>query len=241
MRRAWLIALLVLALGVLETTALGQMFPRGRRGSGGYDGYGYDFGVTYDLSSASNAARYTAQAERLAGERAAMQQRAAQQSRINTAMASDVASRQQAIFSQQQSARDWWFQAQQQQMAQQRAMSFASAGAAPAMGFEPVTMGRAGEPKVAMDVIQWLPVLCDPRFAEDRAKIEAPYRRAPKGLSVPTAADYQSMIETVGRMKTALKTMAPEITAQEYLNADSFLDQLATEARERLAKAEGEK
>lgn len=241
MRRASLITLLVLTIAYLDTTsAMGQMFPRGGRrgGYGGYDGYGYDFGVTYDLSTAGNAARYTAQADRLAGERAATQQQAAMQSRINATMASNVASRQQAIYSQQQSARDWWFQAQQQQMSQQRAMSY-GAGYAASTGIEAAASKQ--EAKATNDIIQWAPILYDPRFAEDRAKIEAPYRRAPKGLSVPTPDDYKTMIETVGHMKATLKTMTGDLTAQEYLDADAFLDQLAGEAKERLAKTEEQK
>ena len=68
--------------------------------------------------------------------------------------------------------------------------------------------------------------------------IEAPYRRNPTGLSIPTADDYKNMIETTGRMKETLKQMTAEISAQEYLDAEAFLDQLATEARQRLEKAQ---
>lgn len=235
MRRACLIVLFAMPWLHVDTLAMAQMWPRPHRSYGNYDGYGYDFGVTYNLSSAGNASRYVAQADRMMGERAAMQQQAALQSGIRSTMAADAQARQQAILGQQQAGRDWWFQVQQQQVAQRQAMGSRSMGI-PSAGFE--SAPQATEPPVAMDVIQWLPVLRNPRFAQERAMIEAPYRRNPTGLSIPTADDYKNMIETTGRMKETLKQMTAEISAQEYLDAEAFLDQLATEARQRLEKAQ---
>ena len=84
----------------------------------------------------------------------------------------------------------------------------------------------------ATDIIPWLPVLCDPRFAAQRAIVEAPYRRQPK--SNPTVADYQNMIAAAGQMKAILGQMTAEISAQEYLNAEKFVDQLTTESEGRI-------
>jgi hypothetical protein len=107
-----------------------------------------------------------------------------------------------------------------------------------APGFESASPAA---PPVATDIIKWSPVLQAPQFAEQRARIEAPYRRGAKGLSTPTAKDYQDMIAATGQMKLILKNMATEISAQDYLNAAAFLDQLAAEARGRLEKASPKK
>jgi hypothetical protein len=91
-------------------------------------------------------------------------------------------------------------------------------------------------PVAATDVIRWLPALQGPQFAGQRARIEAPYRRSAKGLSTPTAKDYQDMIDATGKMKAILKATAGYLTAQDYLDAEAFLDRLAAEARDKLDK-----
>jgi hypothetical protein len=163
------------------------------------------------------------------------------QSSIRNTMAANETQRQDRYMAQQ-DRRDWWFQVQQQQNAQQQTRRYAmpampSMPAAPSGGgFESVGV-ETGAPEVATDVIKWLPVLCDPQFAADRAKIEAPYRRSSQGLSRPNADDYRGMIVTTEQMKATLKTMAAEISAQDYLSAEAFLDQLASEARGRIQGA----
>jgi hypothetical protein len=92
-------------------------------------------------------------------------------------------------------------------------------------------------PRAATDIIKWLPLLQAPQFAAERARVEAPYRRSSKGPIIPTAKDYQDMIAATGQMKVILKGMVTYITAQQYLNAEAFLDQLAAEARGRLEMA----
>jgi hypothetical protein len=96
-------------------------------------------------------------------------------------------------------------------------------------------------PPAATDVIKWPPALQVPRFAEQRRRIEAPYRRSATGLSTPTAKDYEDMIDAVGKMKATLKGATGYLTAKEYLDAGAFLDQLAAEVRARLEKAEAKK
>ena len=104
----------------------------------------------------------------------------------------------------------------------------------PVSGFESAAPAAASAPEAATDVIKWLPVLCEPRFAAERARVEAPYRRDPTGRTNPTTADYQNMIDAAGQMKAVLGRMTAEISAQDYLNAEKFLDQLAAEARGRI-------
>jgi hypothetical protein len=229
--------LALVSLLTVPTLAMAQSWP-GRHGGhyGGYGGYGYGGDGAWGLySSAMNNAtsRNVAEANRMMGQQAAMQQSAMIQNQSRNMLASQAQARTDSQMSQRQSDRDWWFQAQQQQMSQNRRADAAyAAGPAPAVGFEAATF--AGQtPRAATDVIPWLPVLCDPRFAAQRAIVEAPYRRQPK--SNPTVADYQSMIVAAGQMKAILGQMTAEISAQEYLGAEKFLDQLATEASARIA------
>jgi hypothetical protein len=135
----------------------------------------------------------------------------------------------QGILDQQQADRDWWMQAQQEQIAERRARAaqLALLHAAADLNSTPG----------ASELIQWPPVLRGPRFAEQRARIEAPYRRGGKVPSAPTAKDYQDMIETTAQIKTTLKAMAADITAKDYLDATAFLDYLAAEARGHIQKA----
>ena len=75
-----------------------------------------------------------------------------------------------------------------------------------------------------------------PAIRRAAARIEAPYRRSAKGLSMPTAQDYDDMIDATEKMKVILKGMVANLTAHDYLNAEAFIDRLATQARERLWK-----
>jgi hypothetical protein len=237
MRNTYVLGVLaVVWIGVFATTASAQMGGgRGSRGHyGGYGGY-WDDGAAgvmgaYTSTMNYNTTRNIAEANRLAGQRAAMQQNALMQGGIRSTLTSQAENRSQDIINRQQSNRDWWFQVQQQQIAQRRAMP-ASAGAAPVAGFE----AAAASPQVATDIIQWPQVLWGPEFAADRAKVEAPYRRTPK--TNPTNADYQNMIDAAANMKMLLGKITANISAQEYLGAGKFLDQLTAEARGRIEKS----
>jgi len=242
MRRMSMALVLAVSFLMPSTMALGQAWPgygRYRGGYGGYGGYGDDAGVfaTYSSAISDASMRSAAQADHLAGERAAALQRAAVQSGIRNTLSSQADARTQSILSQQQSNRDWWFQVQEQQMAQRRAMA-ASSGAgvsASAVGFESTPTASA-TPEANTDIIRWLPILCEPEFAEQRARVEAPYRRGSGGLGTPTAADYRDMIDAAQQMKTILGKMTARISAQDYLGAEKFLDRLSAEAKERLSK-----
>ena len=202
-----------------------------------WPGYGYSggYGAWGSVASAMNnrTSRYVAQSNRLMGERAAMQQQSALQSNIRGTLGSQAQARTQNIIGQQQSNRDWWFQTQQQQLARGRAMPSAGGGAMAAAGFE-AARSTQRVPAAATDVINWLPVLGEPQFAQERTIIEAPYRREPKAN--PTPEDYQNMIDAAEQMKVILGRMTTELSAQEYINAGKFLDKLAAEARGRIQK-----
>ncbi len=242
MRRLSVLGIMVVCLVTSSTAALGQAWPgygRYRGGYGGYGGYGEDAGVMAAYSSAVNSAsmRSAAQADRSAGEQAAARQMAAMQGGIRNTLSTQAEARTQSLLSQQQSNRDWWFQVQEQQMAQRRSLaSSTGAGAAgQVVGFESAPIAST-TPQAATDIIKWMPVLCEPQFAEQRARVEAPYRRGSSGLGTPTAADYKAMIDAAQQMKTILGKMTAQISAQDYLGAEKFLDRLAAEAKERLPK-----
>jgi hypothetical protein len=205
-------------------------------------GYGYDGWGGYGGGSTYNTAVAAASANQIAGEQAAMQQRMATQNKINSALAANAQQRTAAIQGRQQSNRDWWFQVQQQQMAERQANDarynarlWQTYGpAASAAGFES-SVSSSTTPAAASDIIQWPPILRNSGFAAQRARIEAPYRRD-KGLTNPTVKDYETMIDATEKMKEILKSKAADISALTYLNADAFLDQLADEARGRIKK-----
>lgn len=246
MRHTYVLGILaVIWLATPTTAVLAQAWPgyghRGSRGGyGGYGGYGDygDAGVmgAYTSAMSSAASRSAAQSDRLAGQNVAAQQRAMVQSGIRNTLGSQAEARTQNILGQQQSNRDWWFQVQQQQVAQRRSMpAFSSVGTAPASGFESAAPAAA-TPQAATDIIKWLPLLCEPQFAQQRARVEAPYRRSSDGHGNPTVADYKEMIDAAEQMKTILTEMTAQISAQDYLIAEKYLDQLAAEAHERLGK-----
>jgi hypothetical protein len=162
----------------------------------------------------------------LLGQQIAAQQMAAMQGGIRNSIELDAQRRAQYALDQQQADRDWWLQTQQQQVAQRQALTAQLA----------LMKASANADSAALDVIQWPSLLRDPQFADHRARIEAPYRRASKVLATPTANDYRQMIETAGQMKSALKGMAANVSAQDYLSAEAFLDRLAAEARGKLGK-----
>ena len=88
------------------------------------------------------------------------------------------------------------------------------------------------EKPVAPTIIDWPLVLRDARFADQRARVEAPYRREPK--SVRTAADYSEMIDAAAQMREIVARHNAELPAYDALNAVRFLEQLAAEAHSRL-------
>ena len=111
------------AVGVIVSpgSAVGQMW----RGNYGYP-YGYGgWGGAALLSSASqyNTTRNIQSANQLAGQNIAAQQSAAMQNNIRNTMLTQAQSQTQNILSQRQSNQDWWFQVQQQQVAQRQSAS----------------------------------------------------------------------------------------------------------------------
>jgi hypothetical protein len=235
MRRTCLVVgIAAVWIGMSAATVSAQMFPRSRYNHSSYDGY--DDGAIaagFALNSADNAARNASQSYQAWRQQATSSQMSGMESSIRNTMNAGDQQYAQSLYNRQQAGRDWWFQVEQQQAAQRQAQ--ASRYAAMPTGFESAPASSA--PKVATDIIQWPLLLQAPQFAAQRAQIEAPYRRSSKGLSRPTAEDYQAMVKIAERMKETLKGMTANITAQEYFDTEAYLDQLAAEARKRLEEA----
>ena len=107
--------------------------------------------------------------------------------------------------------------------------SFASPGAEPL---------AAPMPEVATDIVKWPSTLHDPRFAGQRAAVEAPYRRNPNGQANLTEADYRHMADAAEQMKGTLGKMIVDIPATDYVSARRFVNQLADEASGHIEKDE---
>ena len=195
-----------------------------------YPGYGYGGWGGTDGSAAllgsdnrqATAMQLKAQS-RQAGQQAAMEQNNVVQSGIRNMLSSQAQSQTKAILSQRQANQDWWFQQQAQQLAQRRAMESQHGAPAIPVGFAPA----GGPPAAAMDIIKWPTVLQESCFASERTQIEAPYRRTPPKLSLPTPADYRKMAGTVENMKAVLEWRLKEgIETADYNAAKTFLNRL---------------
>ena len=82
-------------------------------------------------------------------------------------------------------------------------------------------------------MIKWPRVLQDRRFAEQRARVEAPYRDPDAKDTRPTVADFGEMVKATEAMKEILGQMTQEISAADYLATERFLDALAAEAKQK--------
>ncbi len=229
MRRMCRITILAVACHVAfgASLAMGQ-FGYYPRADGGYSGDGawglYSSAATYAATSRAY------EANRLASDRAALAQSELVQGNIRNMQTAQAEYRTQDIVGQQQANRNWWFQVQQQQAQRQPTYAGRTTYAAPVSGFEsaPSTAVAATD-----SIIKWPPLLCQPEFAKQRALVEAPYRS--KGAKAdPTVADYETMIEAVEQMRAIMRQMATTLVAQEYLDTDAFLTQLAAEAQGRI-------
>jgi hypothetical protein len=215
-------------LSLLPAAASAQFWPGHGYGGGGYGGWG---GAEV-AAQADATMRNIATQEHAASQRIAAHQSAATQANIRNTLSTQADMRTQGMLNQQQSQRDWWFQVQQQQAAQRRAMQ---GGSVPSAGPAYVpTAPTSRVPPVATDIIPWPPVLWDSHFDGQRAAIEAPYRRDAGKQAPRTVADYETMIEAAEEMKRLLGAMTSEISAQDFLHAEKFLEQLIAEARERI-------
>jgi hypothetical protein len=187
-----------------------------------------------------NNLRSVQSANQVAGMNIAAQQQAALQNSLRNTAMTQAQARTQNILGQQQANQNWWFQVQQQQVAQRQAMAARTPPSLPpATSFEPgspaetAAAAATAPPAPADDVMQWPTALQDSRFAALRAEVEAPYRRTPGKMSYPTPAEYLAMLGPIGKMRDLLGQMTAEISARDYLDADKFLNLVRQQAQDR--------
>jgi hypothetical protein len=248
--RCLLIGVLAIGFFTANQQSSAQLL-RGRLGGGG-GGYYDDGGWASAVALASSNAAYSnrmdiANQDRLAAQQANAQQSAALQGSLRNTAMSQAQDQYNAIAQQRQSYRDWWFQTEQRQ-ASATPVGATSAAAPMSGGYgmnRPVVGGLTMEdlyPDVHLDIIKWPRVLQEREFATRRAQIEAPYRRSPPGLSVPTAADYRMMVKTADEMKAILEWRLGQyggLPTADYEQAKAFLNNLAREAQQRAEQAGG--
>lgn len=226
-----------LAAVALAQPALAQIGPYSGRGSAyhGWGAHSYGYNSTYNTQ-----ARIAAQRQAQSQSRAMSQNRVVQQG-IRSTLSSQARAQSQRAINQQQGAKDMWFQQRQRQLAESKTPAryrpAPVASGVPSASFTPATATlQPTEPQPSTEIIKWLPLLKDPRFAKQRARVEAPYLERAAGRGDVTVAEYREMIDATVQMKTILKQMANEISAADYLAAEKFLDTLAAEASQRAEK-----
>ena len=139
-------------------------------GYSGFDGwYGGWGGGSY------NTSREIHQQDRAAAQAYAASRNARVGSEVRGTLLNEANARTQASISQQQSARDWWFQTQDRQVAQQSAR--ASSRSLPPLAYMPAgNMAVATVAPSDTPLITWPAVLADPRFAAARSSVEGAVR-----------------------------------------------------------------
>jgi hypothetical protein len=226
--------LLFAAISVLASPEVGfaQFWP-GAYGYGGYGSWGGWGGRgAAEIEAASQA--------RQLGQIRAMEQNKIVQEGIRNTLTTQAQSQTNSILNQRQANQDWWFQTQQQQAAQRKAGDGEEAPVAGGFGPVPPPNGFGGlaeieaSREVALDIIKWPTALQEKAFDTRRALIEAPYRRSPPRLSVPTADDYRDMVKTIEEMKTILEwRLQNGMITEDYEQAKAFLSKLGQEAQSR--------
>ena len=225
---------ILIALGFLVPVAFAenagaQIGPYGSTYGGGFGALAYGASV----SKANTQSRIAAQRHSQAQSRAINQNMVVQQG-IRSTLAGSAQSRTQASRSEQQGARDWWFQHQLQASRTPRTPVYAPAPVAPRGAPEsvPVSASQSPDAKGSAGVINWPQVLRNSHFAEQRARVEAVYRDKTPGAG-PTAKDYLEMVDAATQMSAILKTMSRSIPPISYQETENFLYHLSAEARGR--------
>ena len=231
------IALGLLVPVILTQTAMAQVGPFG------YDhGYGGAWGAAAygaSVSRANTQSRIAAERHSQAQSRAVNQNMVVQQG-IRSTLAGSAQSRTQAARSEQQGARDWWFQHQlQASRTPRQPVSPSVAGAPQRTGASGRSTSESPDGKGTADVINWPYVLRGPRFAEQRARVESPYRDQTPDTG-PTAQDYREMVDAAAQMGTILKGMSRSIPPIDFQQAQNFLDNLTVDARARAKRKAAE-
>jgi hypothetical protein len=153
---------------------------------------------------------------------------------INRSMQMEASARSAAVPDAGQAARDWMYQNAQSSRTALRPMTL------PSTDMAMVTPTReASQPAATREIMLWPTLLKEQRFNDDRADVEAPFRRAYADGKPLTIADYQGIIKSVEKMKATVKGMESQIVEPEYTAVEKFLDDLIADAQKRIQAREG--
>jgi hypothetical protein len=232
-----LLAGVALALGIYAETASGQLAPRRFVGRGGYGGYyGYDYGPYYPDINQTNAELQQAYNQERQYQAQSSMARTAAWRNINQTMIDQANQQTQSMLAQRQSAKDWWYQIEAQQVASRQAREAAQAAAAAKSESEdPYNNPQAAaRNSAAKDIMVWPTLLRGPAFDQLRAEVEAPFRRGYADHKPLTADDYRGILRALDEMKAKLKDFSSRVVESEYVAVESYLDDLAADAQKRL-------
>jgi hypothetical protein len=222
------------ALLLQSETATAQLAPHrnfGGRG-GGYYG-GYDTVIYPDVNKTNAAYQQAAiqakqyQAQTASGRSSAWQG-------INQSLAQQANFRTQSMMAERDSAKDWWFQQQSQQLANRQARESYQPMNLPNSNYGDGEGNAPQQTPAAKEIMLWPTLLKDPAFAELRSEIESPFRIAYADNKPLSAGDYRGILKSIDAMKIKLKGISSSVVDSEYEAVVSYLDELSADAQKRL-------
>jgi hypothetical protein len=153
---------------------------------------------------------------------------------INRSMQMEASARPATVPDSGQAARDWMYQNAPSSRTARRPMTL------PSTDMALVTPAReTSKPAAPREIMLWPTILKDQRFNEDRADVEAPFRRAYADGKPLTIDDYQGIIQAVEKMKATIKGIESQIVEPEYTAVEKYLDDLIADAQKRIQAREG--
>ena len=133
-----------------------------------------------------------------------------------------------------QAARDWMYQHAPPSRSDSRPTTLPRVAMTTTQSVE-----KPSTKSVPQEIMLWPTILKDPLFDDDRASVEAPFRRSYADGKPLTIEDYQQIIKTVENMKATIKTLKSQLIESEYAAVEKYLDDLIADAQKRI-KARGE-
>jgi hypothetical protein len=153
---------------------------------------------------------------------------------INQSMQAQAAARSASTPDAGQAARDWMNQNASPGRSSSKPMTLPKSDVRVA-SVQQTPNVRVAEPK---EIMLWPTLLKDRRFQEDRADVEAPFRRAAADGKPLTIEDYKGIIKSVDSIKGTVKSMESQIVETEYESVQKYLDDLITDAQKRIKARE---
>jgi hypothetical protein len=156
---------------------------------------------------------------------------------INQSMAQQADMRTQSMTADRQSAKDWWFQTQAQQVASRQARASYQPMSLPPLSdgtFDDSASKPRSQASAPKEIMIWPTLLKNSQFDDYRNEVEAPFRRAYADKKPLTADDYRGILNAIDKMKIKLEGMSLQIIESEHATVNGYLDELAADAQKRL-------